>query len=1167
MSNEITIYNFFHLKNSKALLNQFEELTEIGFCYINYYTKKTYISDTVFNLLNIPQRAKVLEMKEVIRFVKKEERGHFIRYFYTLLPQKSSLKGEYTIVTDPESEHIVSLHAHTFFDNRKKPIYTIATIKDITKGTLERKELNVTNEVLRKVFESARVGILMIDAATKELKASNPCMCEMLGYSQHELLHKKVFDIHPEASWPQVKEIITKQIAGKIKAGRNIPVLRKDGSIFYADITSEIITIDNTLHLVGVFTDISKELEFKALKASDLQLRAIFDETQTGIMIADAKTTAFRSVNSSICKLLGYSAEELIKLSIFDVHPSYAMEEIITQFELMIQEKSKYLYDVPMLCKDGSIIDVNISAKHMMINNEELMLGFITDIREQKELQQRIKEEKEANEVLNTTIEMQNSEREFLYKHVDTVTSILTDKMELEEKFEALLHEMLKIFNVERTWFYKYGQDGKSTNKSIYYQVAEKGYEAANVDVIALAKDALNIEVLNLSKEAGAPLQIDRSYIQGEVPEWIDLLQIQSSTIVTIWPKEDEPWVLGMHQCKKFVPFTEVELKLFNMISHRMEGVFAQLLLTQDLQEDIKKRRKTEKELRASQEKLKLAATVFSNTDEGVIITDKESRIQEVNEAFTTITGYTYSDVVGKNMSILASHKHSKSFWKDFWNMINKNGCFTGEVVNKRKDGTPYTQWLTVSNVIGENGEVTGYVALFSDISEMKKTHEKLQHYAHHDPLTNLPNRVLFSNRITHAIQRATRFKQHFAVIFLDLDHFKDINDTLGHDMGDKLLKSVAKRIENCIRIDDTLARIGGDEFLILVENIKNDIDVVQVVEKIKNALHPKFILNNQILHITASMGVALYPKDGNEVDTLLKNADTAMYASKKKGRDGYSFYTEAFTQEAIKRIRIENAMREALDSDMFNLYYQPQFDHSTGEITGLEALIRWEHPTLGVLSPDKFIPLAEDCGLIIELGRWVMNAAFKQASIWQKNHIDFKKIAINVSGQQVWNTPLYDELKRHLKEYKLSGDCIEVEVTECFIMREIDKGIEELKAIRDLGVGIAIDDFGTGYSSLSYLKNLPITKLKIDKSFIDNVPDERESVAITKTIISLAKNLDLEIIAEGVETKAQLDFLVKEGCELIQGYYYSKPLPVEDMTIFLKKNMLPRQIIKCFQI
>ena len=392
-------------------------------------------------------------------------------------------------------------------------------------------------------------------------------------------------------------------------------------------------------------------------------------------------------------------------------------------------------------------------------------------------------------------------------------------------------------------------------------------------------------------------------------------------------------------------------------------------------------------------------------------------------------------------------------------------------------------------------------------------------------------------------------------MIFLDLDHFKDINDTLGHDMGDKLLKSVAKRIENCIRIDDTLARIGGDEFLILVENIKHNTDIVQVVEKIKNALHPKFILNNQILHITASMGVALYPKDGNEVDTLLKNADTAMYASKKKGRDGYSFYTEAFTQEAIKRIRIENAMREALDSDMFNLYYQPQYDHQQGEIIGLEVLIRWEHPSLGILPPDQFIPLAEDCGLIIELGRWVMNAAFKQASIWQKNNIDFKRLSINVSGQQVWNTPLYDELKRCLEKYKLAGDCIEVEVTECFIMREMDKGIEALRAIRDLGVGIAIDDFGTGYSSLNYLKNLPITKLKIDKSFIDNIPEERESIAITKTIISLAKNLDLEIVAEGVETQAQIDFLSKEGCHFIQGHYYSKALPVEAVTALLSKK------------
>jgi len=1267
MQQQVVIDNFKHLQDASNLSQQYEALLETGFCYINYATQKAYISDTVFALLKIPKRSKRLSFKEIIRFVKKSERHRFMEQFFSRMPFDDRIEGIFTVISDPAQEHRVQLFAHTYFDKQKRPTSTIATITDITAEESSLNSLNVTNEQLRNIFEVAGVGILILDTETLQFVTANPTISKMIGYTSEEFTHLKITDIHPKDALAQVKSSMEAQLSGTASTASNIPVLRKDGTLFHCDITAKRLTVDSKTYLVGIFHDLTQSQRLEELEISDVQLRHIFEQTDVGIIIAEGETSKYVMTNPAIAKMLGYSEEEMGQLSFKDLHPKKDLSYLKREFFKMARGEVQGIFDLPMVRKDGSIFYANLSAKRIILDDKVRLVGFFTDITQQKEMQKRLQEGETQNSALNSTIEMQNlvtsittdflflldaqgqilwkneafeqafskiihkthfdhsyiadsqkgsiqklihsalnhgfsegnlllktdykeeyyhfklkkttiknidylavsghsihayitqkklaKEKEKFAKDLDSISNILASKITLDEKINRILFVMLSIFDVERAWLYRQIPSEDSATPMVYQQT-KKGFDIDHFDFYEHATDPINIELFEYVKSQGKVLQIDRSFIQGEIPQWVEDLEIYNSMVVALEPKQDDIWMLGMHQCHQESAFTSTQERFFTIVAQRVESVFGQFLLTQDLQKDIEERKKVEAELKESQENLKLAATVFSNTDEGVIITDTNSNIQEVNKAFTTITGYERSEAVGKDLSIISSHLHSTGFWKHFWTSIKEKGNFTGEVKNKRKNGEVYTQWLTVSTVINDDNELTGYVGVFSDITEMKNTQERLRHYAHHDPLTNLPNRLLFSNRITHAIQRATRNKQHFAVIFLDLDHFKDINDTLGHHIGDSLLKEVAKRIKMSIRIDDTLARIGGDEFLILLENIQKDNDVIKVVEKIKKSLQPKFELENQIIHITASMGVALYPTDGQDVDTLLKNSDAAMYSSKEQGRNRYSFYTAALTVDAMRRVQIENAMREALENDLFELFYQPQIDQSTRKVSGLEALIRWEHPTLGTLPPDKFIPLAEESGLIIELGRWVMNAATKQARIWLDQKIDFKKISINVSGQQVWNTPLFEELEMYLHKYKLSGHCIEVEVTESFIMREMEKGIEELKAIKDLGVSIAIDDFGTGYSSLNYLKELPLSKLKIDKSFIDHVPEKKESVAITKTIISLANNLGLEIIAEGVETKAQLDFLAQEGCNLIQGYYFSKPLNVKDATIFLKKNM-----------
>lgn len=560
-------------------------------------------------------------------------------------------------------------------------------------------------------------------------------------------------------------------------------------------------------------------------------------------------------------------------------------------------------------------------------------------------------------------------------------------------------------------------------------------------------------------------------------------------------------------------------------------------------------------EQKKAQEKIKQAAQVFSSTIEGVTITDPDGTILEVNDAFTQITGYAREEVIGKNPRILQSGRHDSDFYGNMWQELIAKGSWKGEIWNKTKQGVIYPEILTISRIDSSSSEPSGYVAVFTDISDAKKSEERLDYLAHHDPLTGLPNRILFNAILEHAISRAQRNHESLAVLFIDLDRFKNINDTYGHAAGDDLLIQCTQRLKNSIRGEDRIARMGGDEFVAFLEDVGSGDNAARVVQKIINAFKDPFLVNNQKLIVTCSIGVSMYPVDGYDVSSLLRFSDTAMYLAKEDGRNSYQFYSSEMSTAAAESVFLETALRIALKENQFSLVYQPQIDLKSGSLYGLEALIRWNHPDQGVISPDSFIPFAEKVGLIKEIGAWVLTEACMQAAQWKAKGVDYKRIAVNISGRQLSSGHLADFILATIREKGLSFESLELEVTESFLMENEEQSINQLRALHDCGLTIAIDDFGTGYSSLSYLKCLPVDKLKIDRSFVRDTPEDPDDMAITEAVIALGSALGLRVIAEGIETPEQMAFLRERGCQFGQGYYYSRPLRVEEVESMINKH------------
>jgi diguanylate cyclase (GGDEF)-like protein/PAS domain S-box-containing protein len=561
-------------------------------------------------------------------------------------------------------------------------------------------------------------------------------------------------------------------------------------------------------------------------------------------------------------------------------------------------------------------------------------------------------------------------------------------------------------------------------------------------------------------------------------------------------------------------------------------------------------------ERRQAEEKLRLAATVLEHIADGVMVIDMHGRIVAVNPAYTQITGYTESEALGRESgltraSLASSAGHAPEFYDALWRDLAETGFWRGEIWSTRKNGEVYLEWLTVSAVRDDCDTVSHYVCVFSDITKLKESQEKLDHLAHHDPLTGLPNRLLFHDRLQHAMARAARGDEQLAVIFIDLDRFKNVNDTLGHHIGDELLKQVAATLSGCLRDGDTLARLGGDEFIVLLEDVDGERGARMVAEKLMRLFEQPVLVSDYELFVTGSVGISLFPQDAGDLNVLIRNADVAMYQAKARGRNGYAFYAPSMDGEGVERLRLEALLRRAIEKNEIWLAYQPQVEIDSGRLIGVEALVRWNSPELGQLGPDRFIPLAEDIGFINQLGGWVLEQACRQMRRWDQAGLVVPKIAVNLSARQFDRGGLAASVERVLRETGLPAQRLQLEVTESVIMNTGD-AMQYINELHAIGVELAIDDFGTGYSSLAYLKQLPVQTLKIDRSFIRDIStdatNKENEEAIAIAIIQLGKSMNLAVIAEGVETVEQAAFLLRHGCRRAQGYLYARPLPPEQL-------------------
>jgi len=551
---------------------------------------------------------------------------------------------------------------------------------------------------------------------------------------------------------------------------------------------------------------------------------------------------------------------------------------------------------------------------------------------------------------------------------------------------------------------------------------------------------------------------------------------------------------------------------------------------------------------RDDRERLRMAAAVFDSTLEGVLVTDRQGVIVHVNRAFMRITGYQQDEVLGQRPSKFKSGRHGVAFYQQIYTTLAEKGEWSGEIWNRRKSGEIYPQWQTICAIRDDSGELTHYVAVFSDISAIKHSEQELAFLAHHDPLTGLPNRLLFNDRVEQALAAAEANKRGCALLLLDLDHFQSINDGLGHTIGDQLLKLVGDRLHDLLGNGVTLARLGGDEFAMLAENCQEVGQAGKLAQSIIERLREPFEFEGHRLFISASVGISLFPSDALGAEQLLRNADSALFKAKANGRACYALYTEELTAHAQHRVETAGELRRALEQDELRVFYQPVFDLFSTRMVGVEALVRWQHPQRGLVPPGEFIPIAERTGLIADIDAWVLRRACRQMVQWQEEGRDLAFVAVNLSSRLFGQRDLYRQVAEVLQETGLDPALLELEVTESAVMEDPEVALEQLHRLRELGLSLAIDDFGTGYSSLLRLKRLPVQKLKIDQGFVAGLPLDDDDIAIVRVIIALARSMGMQVHAEGIEQAEQARFLLEQQCQLGQGYWFGRPVPAEDL-------------------
>ncbi|MBV8466637.1 MAG: PAS domain S-box protein [Burkholderiales bacterium] len=911
------------------------------------------------------------------------------------------------------------------------------------------------------------------------------------------------------------------------------------------------------------------------------QVKQLVEQSLVGVYFVDRQLRLAYG-NPALADILGYTSEQMHKLSLQDlVHPEDAERTGISIRKRLSGEVQQARYGFRMVRGDGAIRHVEVYSHRVMVNGQPMVAGVLLDITEQYELQAELALYAKVFESSSEGILVTDAKGVVLAANPAILARTGFQRQELVG--ESLIEIEARAGNEE--FARSIGRAAKSgawrgeiralRSDGTRYPVrmslnavAEEGCDPTHfVAVLHDLSEVKHAEQALLDSErkfrAFVELSLAGLYVVqegrlvyanpklAEIHGYPDATSMVGLSVDTLTAPEDLAILKENHRKRLS---GEVDSVHYVYRARKMDGSYVWLEAHGRMFQyegkpavigialDVSHRVESERQSR-------LAARVFESAGEGILITNAEHCIVGVNPAFTRITGYEESEAVGKISRMLSGQGARGAEARDMIEHLHRDGHWQGEMRDRRKSGEWYPVWLSISAVRDDDGRISNYVGVFTDYTTRKETESRLHYLAHHDDLTGLLNRGSLMTHLDSAIRRVQAHSARLAVLFLDLDRFKAVNDTLGHEAGDQLLMAATERLRFHVKDKDVIARLGGDEFTVMLEDIAGPEVAGEVAGRIVESMAQPFVINGHEMFVTASVGVAMCPSDGVDAQTLLKNADVAMYRAKERGKNTYQFFDKDMNAQAFEHLLLENSLWHALEREEFELHYQPQVNTADGNITGVEALLRWRHPDFGLVMPGRFISLAEQTGLIVPIGAWVLREACQQAREWINAGYTLGHVAVNLSARQFADGGLLSTIQGVLESTGLPPQVLELEITESTIMRNPAEAAQLLDDLRNMGVAVSVDDFGTGYSSLVSLKHYPLDCLKIDRGFIEGIPVDADDVAITEAVIAIARKMRLKVVAEGVETQEQFDFLRSSGCDRVQGYLMGSPVPAEDIS------------------